>query len=290
MSRRKKFLRLRGTHITATVSITLVLFLFGLFGYFIINIGRVVNYLRDSVEFTVVIKDNVSNNSIHKLQKTLDVSEFVSSTFFVSKEEAAKELQEDREEDFENFLGYNPLRNTIDLGIRSNYTSKDSLESIEMKLLTYPEVFEVRYKKSLLSMINRNLTNVSIITFVISILLLLVFSTLINDIIRISLYSKRFIINTMLLVGATHQFVRRPYVRSGIMHGIIGGIVANLMLLGLFMAMRYQFKDLYNLLFEKEIAVVVGLAIFSSGLVIAWLATTISVNKFLRLNHNDLFY
>ncbi|MFV0346504.1 MAG: cell division protein FtsX [Bacteroidales bacterium] len=272
------------------MSITLVLFLFGLFGYFIINIGRVVNYLRDSVEFTVVIKDNVSNNSIHKLQKTLDVSEFVSSTFFVSKEEAAKELQEDREEDFENFLGYNPLRNTIDLGIRSNYTSKDSLESIEMKLLTYPEVFEVRYKKSLLSMINRNLTNVSIITFVISILLLLVFSTLINDIIRISLYSKRFIINTMLLVGATHQFVRRPYVRSGIMHGIIGGIVANLMLLGLFMAMRYQFKDLYNLLFEKEIAVVVGLAIFSSGLVIAWLATTISVNKFLRLNHNDLFY
>lgn len=290
MTEKNRILRLRGTYITAIISITLVLFLFGLFGYFIINIGRVVNYLREGVEFSVVIKDRVTDEHIADLQKAIETSEFSKSAFFVSKSDAAETLKKDLGQDFESFLGYNPLRNTIDVKILPEFSTKEKLEDIERELLAYAEVIEVRYDKNLSSIINIHLSNIGIGVFVLSLLLLLIFSVLINDIIRVSLYSKRFIINTMLLVGATHKFILRPYVRSSIAHGMLGACFANLLILLLFMLMRYHFEALYNLFFEVEIAVVVGIGIFISGFLTAWIATTISVNKFLKLNRNELFY
>ncbi|PLX11221.1 MAG: cell division protein FtsX, partial [Marinilabiliales bacterium] len=202
--------RLRSSYITSIISISLVLFLLGLLGLLVLNAKRLSDYVKENIGFSVILKENVKEVDVILLQKSLDASEYVKSTNYITKEEAAEELQQELGEDFINFLGFNPLLASIEVHLYAEYANQDSINFIEKDLQQYEQIKEVFYQKSLVSLVNENIRKISLIILIFSGLLLLVAITLINSTIRLSVYSKRFIINTMQLVGANRGFIRRP--------------------------------------------------------------------------------
>ena len=212
--------RLAGSTITTIVSLSLVLFMLGLLGIIILNTRKLSDNVKENISFQVILNDNAKDVDVAKLQKGLDASPYVRSTEFVTKDEAAKRLQEDLGEDFINFLGYNPLLSSINVHLKAEYANADSLSWIEKDMLESKLVKEVVYQKSLINTVNENVRTIGIGVLVISSLLMIIALALINNTIRLSIYSKRFIIKTMQLVGATQGFIRRPFVLTGIRHGI----------------------------------------------------------------------
>ncbi len=203
--------KLQSSRATALISITLVLLMVGLLGLIVLHAQKLSDYVRENIGFSIIMKENVREAGIVQLQKTLDASRFVKSTEYITPEQAAEELQEELGEDFIGFLGYNPLLPSIELKLRADYTNIDSLEMIESELLANPDVKEIYYQKDLVHLINRNIRRISLVILGFSVLLLVIAIALINNTIRLSVYSKRFIIRTMQLVGATGGFIRRPF-------------------------------------------------------------------------------
>ncbi|MCK4637803.1 MAG: permease-like cell division protein FtsX, partial [Bacteroidales bacterium] len=218
--------RLKSSYVTTLVSITLVLFMLGMLGLIILHAKKLSDYVKENIGFSIIMKENVKEAGIIQLQKTLDASDYVKSTEYITKEKAAEELTKDLGEDFIDFLGYNPLLPSIDLRLKAEYANIDSLAIIEKDLLANKNVKEVFYQKSLVHLINKNLRRISIIILGFSILLLIIAIALINNTIRLSVYSKRFLIKSMQLVGATQAFIRRPFILKGILHGILGAFIA----------------------------------------------------------------
>lgn len=281
--------RLRSSYITSIVSISLVLFMLGLMGLLILNAKKLSNHVKENVGFSVILKNDVKEVDMIRLQKNLDASDFVKSTEFVTKEKAAQDLQKDLGEDFINFLGYNPLLASIDIKLNANYANNDSLSVIEKKLRTYPQVKEVFYQKNLINLINENIKRIGLIILLFSILLLFISIALINNTIRLTIYSKRFLINTMQLVGATRRFIRAPFLGRSIVHGIVSAIIAVSLLSALIYIVQ---KELTGLLIfqEFDIIAILFLSVMLLGIFIALISTYIAVNKFLRTKTDDLYY
>lgn len=278
--------RLFRSYLVATVSITLVLFLVGMMVLLVLNARMLSDYVREKVGFTLVLHDKVREVEILRLQKSLSATPFVKSTTFVNKEEAAAGLAKDLGEDFVGFLGYNPLFSSVDVKLHAPWMQTDSLAALEKEFLKYPQVKEVYYQRDLVKVINDNVEKVSLVLLIFSGLLLFIFITLINNTIRISIYSRRFIINTMKLVGATRSFIRRPFVMKSISHGLLAGFIANA---GIFLVVHSCREELRSLV-GGESAIVITLAVvFAFGALISWLSTYLAVNKFLRLRFEDLF-
>jgi cell division transport system permease protein len=254
----------------------------------ILNAGRLSDYVRERVGFTLVLNDDIREAEVLRLQKTLGATEYVKSTKFISKEEAADQLQKDLGEDFVGFLGYNPLFSSIDVKLHANYMQQDSLAIMENNFLSYPQVKEVYYQRDLVRIINENVKRISLFLLIFSALLLFIFSTLINNTIRISIYSQRFIINTMKMVGATRSFIRRPFIMKNIVYGLLGALFANL---GIFALIYTYRKDFEGILDTSQFGTI-GLVFFVVlvfGVLISWLSTYASVNKYLRLKYDELF-
>ncbi|MFC2087481.1 cell division protein FtsX, partial [Bacteroidota bacterium] len=211
--------RLRTSYLTTIVSISLVLFLLGIMGLLLMNAKRLSDYVKENIGFTLFLNDGVKEADIIRVQKILDASGYVKETEFISKERAAQILQEDLGEDFIEFLGYNPLSASIDVKLFARYANPDSLAKIENEFKRFPIVNEIYYQENLLHLVNENVSKISIAILLFSGLLLLISLTLINNTIRLSVYSKRFIINTMQLVGATGAFIRRPFLLKAALHG-----------------------------------------------------------------------
>ncbi len=277
------------SYISATVSISLVLFLIGLFGLLVLNADKLSDYVRENIGFTLVLHDDVKEIEIIRLQKILDATESVKSTRFIDKETAACQLQKDLGEDFQGFLGFNPLLSSIDVKLYAEYTQPDSIAILEKDFLQYPQVKEVYYQRDLVNLINENINKIGLILIVFSVLLLVIFTTLINNTIRISVYSQRFIINTMQLVGATRSFIRKPFILRSITYGIAGALVANALIGGIFLNYRNEFPDVLNVS-GYETPGIVFVIVFTMGIFISWLSTFFAVNKFLRLQFDELFY
>ena len=275
--------------LTSAISISMVLFMFGTLALISINAGRLTDYVRESIGFTLVLNDDVKKVDVMRLQKVLSTAEYVKSTRFIDKEEAAANLKKELGEDFTGFLGYNPLFSSIDIKLTARYTNSDSLPIIEKKFIEFPEVKEVYYHKNLLSVINRNVNKISIILLIVSALMTFIFIALINNTIRISIYSERFTINTMQLVGANRSFIRKPFLRQSIFLGIYGAIIANIILLTIVFAYK---KELNGILGFYDLTVVgtVFLFVILLGLLISYLSTFFAVNKFLKLKFDELFY
>jgi len=281
--------RLTRSYLVSTVSITLVLFLVGMMSLLILNARRLSDYVRENVGFTLILNDNLREVEILRLQKDLSASGYVKATRYVDKEEAAKELTAELGEDFTGFLGFNPLFSSVDVKLHAAWMQTDSLAMLEQRFLRYPQVKEVYYQRDLVKVINENVQRLSILLLVFSGLLLFIFITLINNTIRISIYSQRFIINTMKLVGATRSFIRRPFVIKSVTFGLIAGLIANA---GIFMLI-YTYRNEFVGLISWEQSGSVGITFFVVllfGVVISWLSTYFAVNKFLRLRFEDLFY
>ncbi|MCJ7820665.1 MAG: permease-like cell division protein FtsX, partial [Bacteroidales bacterium] len=191
--------RLGSSYLTLVVSVSLVLFLLGILGMVLINARQLSDYFRESLSFTIMLKEDAREADIRMLQKELDAKSYVKQTEYVSKDEAAVKMEDELGEDFLDFLGYNPLMPTIDVYLLADYTHPDSVMKIEKNILEYPVVDEVFYQESILNLINENVRKISAFLLTISTLLFLIALTIINNTIRLSIYSKRFLINTMQL-------------------------------------------------------------------------------------------
>jgi cell division transport system permease protein len=264
--------RLRSSYLTLVVSVSLVLFLLGVLGLVLINAKELSDYFRESLSFSVMLNDDAKEADIRMLQKDLDGKLYVKSTEYVSKDEAAVKMKEDLGEDFINFLGDNPLPPSIDVYLYAKFTSPDSVAKIEKYVLQYPFVKEVYYQESLLFLINENVRKISFFLLVISSFLFLIALTIINNTIRLSIYSRRFLIRTMQLVGATRAFIRRPFLIQSAFHGLMAALLA----MGLLMGLLY--------LIEKEFSLIL------TGVLINIISTFFSVNRYLSISEDKLYY
>jgi len=281
--------RLTGSYITLVISVSLVLFLLGVLGLVLINAHGLSKYFRENLSFSVLLDEDAREADIRMLQRDLDAKEYVKSTQYISKDQAAAKLKEDLGEDFVNFLGYNPLSSTIDVYLYANYTHPDSVKKIEKYILEYPIVKEVYYQESLLYLINENVQKISIFLSVISLFLFLIAITIINNTIRLSIYSKRFLIRTMQLVGATRAFVRKPFLVRSIIHGLIAALIALILLMSLIYLIEEEF---FRLLSFENIYLLFALAggIIILGIIISVVSSYFSVNKYLSMSEDKLYY
>lgn len=275
--------------ITSLISISLVLTMLGLLGIILVNGRQLSDYVREKIGFTLVLNDNVKPAGVKKLQESLNKSKFVKSTRFIDKETASKELTEQLGEDFTGFLGFNPLFESIEVKLYANYTNADSLRLMEKKFLEYPQVKEVYYQKDLVQIINENIRKITFFVLIISALLTIIFIALINNTIRISVYSQRFTINTMQMVGATNSFIRKPFLKQSLLMGIYGSIIANaLLFIGI-----YLYRNELQGLISSEVIYPTGIVfagIFVLGLLFSVLSTYFAVNKFLGMKFDEMFY
>ena len=281
--------RLRNSYLTTIISISLVLFLLGLLGLLVLNAKRVSDYVKENIGFTLYLSEGAKRGEIIKLQKSLDAKHYVKATSFISREEAARILQQDLGEDFVEFLGYNPLSESIDVRLHADYANPDSLVQIEKEFNDYEEVKEISYQKSLVHLIDDNVRKISIIILIFSGLLFLIALTLINNTIRLSVYSKRFIINTMQLVGATKGFIRRPFLFKSIVHGLYAAVISILLLTGLIYYLQQEIYEVISIQDYNIIAFLFGMGILF-GLILSWVSTFFAINKFLRLRTDELYY
>lgn len=281
--------KLQSSKATALISITLVLFMLGLLGFVVLHAQKLSEYVRENIGFSIIMKENVREAGIVQLQKILDASPFVKSTEYITPERAAEELQQDLGEDFIGFLGYNPLLPSIELKLKANYTTLDSLQVIEEQLLANPDVKEVYYQKDLVHLINKNIRRIGLVILGFSALLIVIAIALINNTIRLSVYSRRFIIKTMQLVGATGAFIRRPFLWQGVMQGLFASLIA-VIFLG--MILYFSQKELPELVNLQDIGLILTLFFFVviSGIVLTWLSTWFAVKKYLRAQADQLYY
>lgn len=281
--------RIFRSYLTSTISISMVLFLIGLLGVVLLNAERLAKYVRENIGFTLVLNEDVQESEIAGLQKKLQESDFVKSVEYVDKETAAERLKNELGEDFTGFLGYNPLLSSIDVKLQAEYATPEKLAVLEKKFMEYPQVKEVSYQRDIVSIINDNVQKIGLILVFFAGLLLLIFSALINNTIRISIYSQRFIINTMLLVGATAAFIRKPFVKRSILYGVIGAVAANLLLFVLMLSYASELTGIIDME-DFRIFGLVFAADLIFGVLISWGSTYLSVNKFIRLKFDELFY
>jgi cell division transport system permease protein len=280
--------RLKTSYFTTVISISLVLFMLGLLGMIILNAKKLSDHVKENISISVILKDNVKEVEIIQLQKMLDASKFVKTTEYITKEKAAQALQQDLGEDFVSFLGFNPLLSSLDVHLKASYANNDSIAWIEKDLLANPRIKEVFYQKSLVDLVNENLKKISLVILGFSGLLLIIAIALINNTIRLSIYSKRFIIKTMQLVGATRGFIRRPIVWSGVAQGIYGAFIAIVLLTGVISLAQREVPELIELQDLQLFASIFGIVILL-GIFISWLCTTFAVNKYLKLKTEELY-
>ncbi|MGM0464775.1 MAG: cell division protein FtsX [Bacteroidota bacterium] len=281
--------RLRSSYLTQIVSISLVLFLLGLLGFVLINARELSDYFRESLSFSVMLDEDSREADIRMLQKDLDAKHFVKSTDYISKEQAAENLQEELGEDFLTFMGYNPLLPSIDVYLLADYTHPDSVLNIERYLMNYDVVNEVYFQESFLHLINENVKKISVFLLIFSGLLLFISLTIINNTIRLSVYSKRFIIRTMQLVGATRAFIRKPFLLRSIVHGIIAALFSIVLLMVILYFVEQEFYLLFTL---QDIGLLLYLfgGIIVLGILINLVSTFFSVSKYLGISEDKLYY
>ena len=280
--------RIRTSYVSTVISSTLVLFMMGLLGLLVLNAQKLANYAKENIGFSIMIKDDVKESAILSLQKKLDREEFVKSTEYVPKEKAAIQLKQELGEDFIGFLGYNPLLPSIDLRLKADYANMAQVERIEQKLLTNSEVKEVFYQKSLVEMVNHNINRISLFILGFSLVLLIISIALINNTIRLSVYSKRFHLRTMQLVGATRSFICRPFIRNGILNGLISAVIS----LGILLVIvSLLFQEIPELVQVADLTLYIILVVFILGLgvVLSWLSTWLAVRKYLKMKTDDLY-
>lgn len=281
--------RLRASYLTTVVSITLVLFMLGILGYLILNAKKVSDHVKENIGLSIIMNDGVKESDIIKLQKSLDRKSYIKETEYISKEDAAASLQKDLGEDFISFLGYNPLEPSIEARVKADWANSDSLAMIKKQLLASNQTIkEIQYQETLVQSINDNITKISLIILGFSLLLLITALALINNTIRLSVYSRRFIIRSMQLVGATESFIRKPFVRKGIGQGFISAVLANVLIFCMLWVGQKEIPELFNL---KDIDTmgILFLAVIAAGIIITWISNYFAVRKYLRINIDHLY-
>lgn len=281
--------RLVSSYISVVISIALVLFLLGLLGMLVLNAKKVSDHFKEQVVVTIYLKDTAKDVERKQLEKSLAMADYVKSTEYVSKEQAAAFMKAETGEDFMDFVGYNPLQNSIDVHLKADFVTSEHLEKISTEALNKKFVDEVTYDNDLVNLMNDNVKKISFWVLVISGLFTLIAVLLINSSLRLAVYSKRFTIKTMQMVGATKRFIRRPFVWKSIRLGIVGAILA---LIGMAIVLYYinkTFPEL-ELLANPILMVLLFVIVFALGIVITWISTHFATQRFLNLKTDELYY
>ena len=274
---------------TSIISIALVLFLMGL----IILMGLLGNklsvYVKENMSFSIVLKDNVGDLDVKRMQKNLESLPYIKSTEYISKEQAARELEDELGENPENFLGFNPLQASIEVKLHSEYANPDSLKLIENKIKNYTSVSELLYRKDMMELVQHNMKRVGLVLLGLAAILMIISFVLISNTIRLLIYSKRFLIHTMRLVGATAGFIRRPFIWYNVVSGIIAAVLAICMLTAALYYLQAELTGFIQIL-DIPTLLIVYTAVLLLGILLSVLATIVSVNKYLRMRFDKLYY
>jgi cell division transport system permease protein len=275
-------------YISTVFGIAMVLLMIGLLGLILVHANNLKSYVKENIVLNIFVDDAAHETDVLQLQKQLEANPMVKQTQYVSKELAARNLQKDLGEDFVKFLGYNPLSPSLDVYLKADYTNNTDIEKFKTELLKNPIVKEVKYQQSLVDQMNLNLTSISLVILVFAGIFVILSVALINNTIRLAIYSQRFIIKSMQLVGATKGFIRKPFLLYGIWHGLLGGLIAIVILISTLYFADQQVPDLIILQSYTEFGIVflivIGMGVFISGF-----STYLAVNKFLRLKIYDLY-
>ena len=265
------------------MSIALVLFLLGVFALLMMHAQKLSNHLKENIGFEVVMNSNVKETNILKLQKELEEMPAVKSTEYITKEEAIQRLSEDLGEDFLQWLGNeeNPLLPSIDVRFNAAYANSDSLSIIETQLRKNPIVKDVYYQKSLVNLINQNVQRIGLALIIASVVLLFIAIALIRNTLRLSVYAKRFLVRSMLLVGATASYIRRPFIKSGITQGFFGAVIADALLALLLYGLMKRLPEL-ALIQDYRIIIGIFVGIIILGILLGGLSTRAALRKYFR--------
>jgi len=280
--------RYRTANSTTIVSITLVLFMLGLVLLLVINTGRLTSFFRENIGITVSIKNGADAEDVLALRSLIEKQAFVKSTIYISKQQAADQLKTDLGEDFIDFIGYNPLPPTLEVFLFEEYTYGENLNIVEAFLRQQAIIESIEYQHTLITLIEQNIARISRVIIIFSLLLLLISVLLIHNTIRLAIYSKRMLIKSMLLVGATQCFIRRPFIVNGILQGLISSMISIVMLLALLIITNHKLPDLD--IFKNSLIIgLAGLLIVAFGILISWLSNLIAIKKYLKLNSEALY-
>lgn len=281
--------KLISSYFSVVISIALVLFLLGCLGLLVLNAKNVADHFKEQVVVTIYLNDTAKEVEINQLQKSLAMAEYTKSITYVTKEEAAQIMQEETGEDFMDFVGYNPLKNSIDIYLNADYVTNETLDGITEELSSKSFVEEIKYDNDLVELMNDNVKKITFWVLIISGVFTFIAVLLINSSIRLAVYSKRFIIKTMQMVGATKQFIRRPFIWKSVQLGIVGAIVA---VIGVAIVLYYlneSFPDL-GLTDNPLMIAFLFLGVFAIGILITWISTFIATQRFLNLKTDQLYY
>jgi cell division transport system permease protein len=281
--------RLFTSYFSVVLSISLVLFLLGLLGLLVLNSKKVGDYFKEQIPIVVFLKDSAKEVEVTQLKQSLALAAYTKDATYVTKEEAAEEHSDVIGEDFMEYLGDNPLQNSIDVRVMAEYVTPDKIEEIVNDIKSKSFVDDVVYDKPLIEKLDSNVRKISFWMLVIAGVFLVIAILLINSSIRLSVYAKRFTIKTMQMVGATKRFIRRPFVWRSVRLGFIGAIVAMLGLAGIIYYADKSFPEL-QIIQDKLLLAGLFLFIFLMGIVITWLSTYIATQRFLNLRTDDLYY
>ncbi len=281
--------KLRSSYFTTIISISLVLFLLGIIGFLFLNANRLSVYVKENLGFTVLINDNAREAEVVRLQKILNAAPYVRVAEYINKEDAADELRQELGEDFVEFLGYNPLLASIEVKLAAQWANPDSMARIESQIMGFPQVKEVYYQKDLLDAINENIKNISYVLGLFSLLLLVISVALINNTIRLSVYSRRFLIRSMQLVGATRSFIRHPFLMKSVLHGLGGAALAIALLSLMIYGLSNEMEGVIG--FSNMLSIgLLFLIVIIFGILITFISTFFAVNKYLKLKTDQLYY
>ena len=281
-------------YVSVVFSITMALFVIGLFGLLLLHANALSQMIRENVEIQIFLNQTIAENDRLKIQKTLSSKEYIAETeggqqiSFISKEEAAEDFIKETGEDFRQFLGENPLRDAFVIRIKPEYYNTESLQKIKLDIERLGGVFEVTYVESLVESINKNMAKISIVLISFAVLLVIIVSVLINNTIRLALFSQRFLIRSMQLVGATARFIQRPFLTRSVLHGFLGGLIAAALLLIILQYANRQIEDIDQLQDTYKIGILLGGLLLLGG-TLSFLSTYRAVSKYLKMSLDELY-
>ena len=278
----------KSVYVSTVISIALVLLVTGMLGLLLVHAKNLSKYVKENIVLNVIVNDGTSEGDVLTLQKDLDKDPYVLRSEYISKEIAAKNLKADLGEDFVQYLGHNPLLPSLDVYMKENYANTDSIKTFIEKISKNNKIKEVVYQESLIDMVNKNVRIIGIIVLAFPVILLIIAVALINNTIRLAIYSQRFLIKSMQLIGATKNFIRTPFLTYGVIHGLLGSLIAILLLI---LTLKFAQQQIPELIFLRnwfEFAVIF-LGVILLGILISGLSTYFAVTKYLKAQSNDLY-
>lgn len=281
--------KLISSYFSVVLSIGLVLFLLGILGLLVLNTKKMADHFKEQITISVFLKDNAKQVEVDQLQKSLAMADYTKTATYVSKEEAAEQHSEDIGENFQEFLGYNPLKNSIDVQLKADFVTPEQLEEIAAEITAKDYVQEVSYDKPLIGLLNENVKRISFWILVASGIFTFIAVLLINSSIRLSIYSKRFIIKTMQMVGATKLFIRKPFLWINIQLGMLGAFLAIVALTGVLYYVNENFPE-FGLMNDPIILIILLVSVFVLGVLISLVSTYFATQRFLNLRTDELYY